>query len=156
MKRILVVKLADLGDLLTATPAIRALRLAHPQAHLGALVTPKSAPILAATDLVDEINAAFPRWFQLFLGTAEVLAGVGLTVPGIVRVFPSLVTWAAVGIMLIMVPATIFHIVRSEFSSAAITAVLLVMATFVAYMRFRVLPIRSRHAGVPAGSRAHI
>jgi ADP-heptose:LPS heptosyltransferase len=65
VKRILVVKLADLGDLLTATPAIRALRLAHPQAHLGALVTPKSAPILAATNLVDEIipfeKAAFDR-----------------------------------------------------------------------------------------------
>jgi heptosyltransferase-2 len=55
VKRILVVKLADLGDLLTATPAIRALRLAHPRAHLGALVTPKSAPLLEGTDLVDEI-----------------------------------------------------------------------------------------------------
>ena len=55
MKRILVVKLADLGDLLTATPAIRALRSAHPDAHIGALITPKCASILAGTDLVDEI-----------------------------------------------------------------------------------------------------
>ena len=55
MKRILVVKLADLGDLLTATPAIRALRYAHPDAHIGALITPKCASILAGTDLVDEI-----------------------------------------------------------------------------------------------------
>jgi heptosyltransferase-2 len=63
--RILVVKLADLGDLLTATPAIRALRLAHPSAHLGALITPKSSSILDNTDLVDEIvpfdKAAFDR-----------------------------------------------------------------------------------------------
>jgi len=34
--------------------------------------------------------------------------------------------------------------VRNEFSSAAITFVLLAMATFVAYMRHRVLPIRDR------------
>lgn len=55
MKRILVVKLADLGDLLTATPAIRALRYAHPDAYIGALITPKCASILAGTDLVDEV-----------------------------------------------------------------------------------------------------
>jgi ADP-heptose:LPS heptosyltransferase len=63
--RILVVKLADLGDVLTATPAIRALRLAHPSAHLGALITPKSTSILEGTDLVDEIipfeKASFDR-----------------------------------------------------------------------------------------------
>jgi ADP-heptose:LPS heptosyltransferase len=53
--RILVVKLADLGDVLTATPAMRALRLSHPSAHIGALVTPKSAPLLEGTDLVDEV-----------------------------------------------------------------------------------------------------
>jgi heptosyltransferase-2 len=65
VKRILVVKLADLGDLLTATPAIRALRLAHPTAHIGALITPRSRSILDGTDLIDEIipfeKAAFDR-----------------------------------------------------------------------------------------------
>lgn len=67
MDRILVVKLADLGDVLTATPAMRALRLSHPSAHIAALVTPKSAPILDGTDLVDEVipfeKAAFDRPF---------------------------------------------------------------------------------------------
>ncbi|MCC6176832.1 MAG: glycosyltransferase family 9 protein [Chloroflexi bacterium] len=65
MKRILVVKLADLGDLLTATPALRALRNAHPTAHIGALVTPSSASLLAGSDAVDEIlpfhKAAFDQ-----------------------------------------------------------------------------------------------
>ena len=56
---------------------------------------------------------------------------------------PGLVTWAAVGIMVVMVSATMFHIARNEMSSAAVTLVLL-MATFVAYMRHRVLPIHAR------------
>ena len=92
------------------------------------------------------MNASLPRWFQLFLGVAEVLAAVGLTLPGLTRIRPWLVTWAAGGIMIVMVSATAYHLVRGEISSAAITLVLLVMASFVAYMRHRVLPIGSRRA----------
>ena len=94
--------------------------------------------------IVEQMNATMPRWFQLFLGVAEVLAAVGLTLPGVSRIQPWLVSCAAAGIMIVMICATIFHVVRSEMSSAAITAVLLVMATFVAYMRWRVAPIQPR------------
>ena len=95
-------------------------------------------------ELVEQMNASLPRWFQLFLGAAEILAAVGLTLPGLTRILPWLVTWAAGGIMIVMVSATVFHIARGEISSAAITLVLLVMATFVAYMRSRVVPIPAR------------
>ena len=92
------------------------------------------------------MNASMPRWFQLFLGVAEVLAAVGLILPGLTRILPWLVTWAAAGIMIVMVSATVFHAARGEMSSAAITLVLLAMATFVAHMRHRVRPIRARRA----------
>jgi uncharacterized membrane protein YphA (DoxX/SURF4 family) len=95
-------------------------------------------------EIATQMNATLPRWFQLFLGIAEVLAGVGLTLPGLTRIRPWLVTWAAVGIMIVTVSATAFHLMRGEFNSAAITFVLLAMATFVAYMRHRVRPIRKR------------
>ena len=97
-------------------------------------------------NLVEQMNASLPRWFQLFLGVAEVLAAIGLTLPGVTRVLPWLVTWAAAGIMVVMVSATTYHVARNEMSSAAITFALLVMATFVAYARHRVLPIRERRA----------
>ena len=77
---------------------------------------------------------------------AEILAAIGLTLPGLTRILPQAIVWAAVGIMVVMVSATILHLVRGEFSGAGITFLLLVMATFVAYMRHRVLPIRSRAA----------
>ena len=54
-KRILVVKLSDIGDVLTATPALRALRESFPAAHLDALVPPHSAPVLAESPLVDDV-----------------------------------------------------------------------------------------------------
>src|SRR5688500_1525894 len=95
-------------------------------------------------EIAEQMNATLPRWFQLFLGVAEVLAAVGLTLPGLTRIQPWLVTWAAAGIMIVSASATAFHVVRGEMSSAAITLVLLALATFVAYMRRGVLPIRPR------------
>ena len=92
-------------------------------------------------EIAEQMNASLPRWFQLSLGVAEVLAAVGLILPGLTRILPWLVAWAAGGIMIVMVSATVYHLARREWSSAAITLVLLAMATFVAYMRHRVLPI---------------
>jgi hypothetical protein len=67
-----------------------------------------------------------------------------LTLPGLTRILPRAIVWAAIGIMVVMVSATMWHIARNEISSAAITLVLLAMATFVAYARARILPIRAR------------
>ena len=53
--RILLVQLADIGDLVLTTPALSALREHLPQAHLTLLTSAHSAPILAGTPLVDEI-----------------------------------------------------------------------------------------------------
>ena len=100
--------------------------------------------LMPPPDIAVQMNASMPRWFQLFLGVAEILAAVGLILPGLTRILPWLVTWAAVGIMFVMVSATIFHLVRSEWSSALATLVLLAMATYLAYMRARVIPIRAR------------
>ena len=95
-------------------------------------------------ELVAQMNASLPRWFQLFLGVAEVLAAVGLVLPGLTRTATFLVTWAAGGIVIVTISATIWHLARSEWSSAAITLVLLAMASFLAYQRHRVLPIPPR------------
>ena len=95
-------------------------------------------------DIAVLMNEMLPRWFQLFLGVAEVLAGVGLTLPGLTRIQPWLVPAAAAGVMVVMVAATILHLVRSEFGSAGITFLLLLMATFVADGRWRRLPIAPR------------
>src|SRR5438045_3450022 len=53
--RILVVKLATLGDVLTMTPTLRALRCTFPAAHIGVLTTPGGAPTLRGLDSYDEI-----------------------------------------------------------------------------------------------------
>src|SRR5215213_662746 len=97
-------------------------------------------------EIAVQMNASLPRWFQLFLGVAEVLAAIGLTLPGLTRILPWLIVWAAGGVMIVTVSATLFHASRGEMSSAAITLLLFGMAAFVAYMRYRVHPIAARHA----------
>jgi putative oxidoreductase len=97
-------------------------------------------------EIAVQMNAMLPRWFSLFIGVSEVLAAIGLTLPGLTRIQPWLVTWAAVGIMIVMVSATVLHIARNEIPQALTTFVLLAMATFVAYARARVVPIRARSA----------
>ena len=58
--RILAIKLADLGDVLNITPALRALRQTFPQAQLDVLVNPHTAPILQDCRLVDKV-LVFPK-----------------------------------------------------------------------------------------------
>jgi uncharacterized membrane protein YphA (DoxX/SURF4 family) len=93
-------------------------------------------------NLVDQMNASIAPRLRLFIGAAEVLAAIGLTVPGLTRRSPWLVPCAAAGLAIVMISATAYHLTRGETSGAVVTAVLLAMTLFVAYMRWRVVPIR--------------
>lgn len=59
LDRILIVKLADIGDVLTATPALHALRQTFPAARLDLLTTPPAASALLPS-LADQVLTA-PR-----------------------------------------------------------------------------------------------
>ena len=100
--------------------------------------------LMPPAEIAAQMTAQLPRWFWVFLGWAEILAAVGLTLPGMTRILPGLIPAAAVGVMIVMISATVWHVVRAEYASAAITAVLLAMATYVAYARGRILPIHPR------------
>ncbi len=102
--------------------------------------------LMPPAEIAAQMVMSLPRSFWVFLGVAEIAAAIGLTLPGLTRVMPWLVSWAAAGIMIVMISATGYHIVRGEISSAAVTFVLLIMATFVAYMRLRVMPIAARRS----------
>jgi len=57
-KRFLVIKLADVGDVLTATPALRAIHETHPMAKVDVLTSTSGAAILAGNQSVDEAIVA--------------------------------------------------------------------------------------------------
>lgn len=60
-RRILVVRLTALGDVLLATPAVRALRAAQPQARIEWLTHAAYAPLLEGLPFVDEVLRYDPR-----------------------------------------------------------------------------------------------
>jgi putative oxidoreductase len=96
-------------------------------------------------EMVDIMNAEFTPWLRIFIGVAELLAAAGLILPSLTRILPWLTPLAAAGLMIIMISATGFHLFRGEIGNAVYTAVLFLLVTFVAYMRWKVKPIPPRN-----------
>jgi DoxX-like family len=69
----------------------------------------------------------------IFIGTCEVAGALGLILPGVTKIMPFLMTWAAAGLATIMVLATGFHFMRGEYSHLPITLGIFALAAFVVY-----------------------
>ncbi len=76
-----------------------------------------------------------------FIGTAEILGGLGLVLPALTNILPVLTPLAAVGLTIIMILAAIFHFRRKEYPNIVFNLVLGALAAFVAYGRFVVVPL---------------
>ncbi len=77
-------------------------------------------------------------------GTAEILGGLGLILPGVTGVATRLTPLAALGLIAVMGLAAIFHAGRGEFVNIGLNATLGVLAAFVAYGRWRLRPLAAR------------
>jgi hypothetical protein len=83
-----------------------------------------------------------PGLLMRFIGVAEVLGGIGLILPGLVRIRPSLTPLAAAGLVIIMIGATVITLVGGDLLAALIPLVVGLLAAFVAYGRWRLAPHR--------------
>jgi uncharacterized membrane protein YphA (DoxX/SURF4 family) len=84
---------------------------------------------------------AIPTTFRRFIGVAEVLAAVGLILPGPTHILPWLTPLAATGLVIVMIGAVILHIARREYPNIILNLVLLALAALVAYGRFVIQPL---------------
>ncbi|MEZ4727018.1 MAG: DoxX family protein [Caldilineaceae bacterium] len=86
---------------------------------------------------VDSISAGNVR----LIGILEVLIGLGLILPQLTGILPWLTTMAAVGFVCTMIGAALLHLRRGDGAQALVTnIVLLLLAAFVAYGRFVLIP----------------
>ncbi|OIN59299.1 DoxX family protein [Arsenicibacter rosenii] len=85
-----------------------------------------------------------PGSLLMFTAIVDLLGALGLLLPALLRIQPILTPIAAVGCLVLMVCATVFHIQRGE--AALITPNLLfaMMAAFVAWGRFIKVPVTSK------------
>jgi len=85
-----------------------------------------------------------PGLFLRFLGTVEVLGGLGLILPTLLRIRPALTPLAAVGLLIIMIGATLITLASGAIGSAVPPLVVGLLLAFVAYGRWRLAPIQPR------------
>ena len=79
-------------------------------------------------------------------GSAEILGGLGLILPGLTRIQVRLTPLAAVGLIAVMLLAIVFHVARDETQNVVQNVVLGGLLAFVAYGRWRLSPLPERAA----------
>ena len=98
-----------------------------------------------------------PGLFIRFIAVAEALGGLGLILPGLLRIRPGLTPLAAAGLVLVTIGATGYQLAAGQVESALFPVAVGLLCAFVAYGRWRLAPHR-RAAGSsvpqPAGYRA--
>jgi uncharacterized membrane protein YphA (DoxX/SURF4 family) len=78
-------------------------------------------------------QSQYPLSFIYFIGAAEILGALGLTLPGITRIQPQLTPFAAVGLLIIMTGATV--VTLSTGPGVLVPLVAGLLAAVVAYGR---------------------
>lgn len=94
--------------------------------------------VLPIEEMTKEI--AMPGWFLRFIGVAEVLGGLGLILPGLLRIRPGLTPLAAAGLVIIMIGATVVTVASGAVVAALISLGVGLLLAFVAYGRWRLAP----------------
>jgi uncharacterized membrane protein YphA (DoxX/SURF4 family) len=82
--------------------------------------------------------------FIRFVGVCEVLGGIGMILPSLLKIKPILTPIAAIGIAITMIVAVGIHISKGETSATITTVVLALLAIFVIWGRFKAAPIAAR------------
>ena len=102
--------------------------------------------VMSAAQMTEQAKAVggwqLPMAFIRFIGVCEALGAVGVVVPWLTGIRPGLTPLAASGLVVIMIGATVINLTTTIPAIAILTAILGLLAAFVAYGR-RLAPARS-------------
>ena len=103
--------------------------------------------LMKVSQPIDQLSKMLPWASQVpealvrFIGIAEFLGALGLILPSLLRVQPKLTPIAAVGLALVQLFAIAFHISRGETGVIGMNFILLLIAAFIAWGRFKKAPV---------------
>jgi hypothetical protein len=98
--------------------------------------------VMPIEEMTRQMTVPLPGGFLRFIGLAELLGGLGLILPGLLRVRPGLTPLAAAGLAIIMVGAVAITLAGGDRATALIPLAVGLLAAFVAYGRWRLAPHR--------------
>lgn len=101
-------------------------------------------PIEMLTAARTPTQVILPGLLIRFIGVCEVLGGLGLILPGLLRIKPGLTPLAAAGLVIIMIGATVLTIIGDGISGAIVPLLTCILSAFVAYGRWRLVPHSGR------------
>jgi len=135
-----------------ASPAARSKRL-----HLSLWTTQVLLAVLFVGTAIWKLATPIPRlaamipWagqvspsFLYLTAAFDALGGLGLVLPAATRILPRLTILAALGCAALQLAAIIFHVSRGEAANTPFNFLLVGLALFVAWGRYRRVPIDAR------------
>ena len=100
--------------------------------------------VVPIATMTSQMPTPMPGWFLRFIGVAELLGGLGLLVPGLLRMRPGLTPLAAAGLVIIMAGATAMTLAAGAVGPAMFPLVVGLLLVFVAYGRWRLRPVHDK------------
>jgi uncharacterized membrane protein len=85
-----------------------------------------------------------PEAMLKLIGVAEVLGGLGLILPGTTHIKPGLTPLAAACLVVVTICATVYQLMAGQPESAIFAVVIGLLCAFVAYGRWRLVPLHGR------------
>ena len=107
----------------------------------GILYTFAPEPLVRSMREQGQWPPGIPTWFRVFIGVAELLAAVGLVLPGLFHVATFFTPLAAAGLVIVTIGAVVYHLRRQEGGAVPAPAVLLVLTAVVLFLRWQVAPL---------------
>ena len=92
-------------------------------------------PIETLTSMGSPNQVHLPGLFIRFIGVCEVLGGLGLILPGVFRIRRGLTPLAALGLLIIVIGASVITLIGDGLVMAIIPMVTSLLCAFVAYGR---------------------